>query len=73
MKRLLRQGRVDALILLNLDDTIDLDPESMDHLPIVLVDREAGGLDKIRSQLPAGTPVEAIFSKTELERLKKPR
>jgi orotate phosphoribosyltransferase len=40
---------------------------------IVLVDREAGGLDKIRSQLPAGTPVEAIFSKTELERLKKPR
>jgi orotate phosphoribosyltransferase len=39
---------------------------------IVLVDREAGGLEKIRSQLAAGTPVEAIFSKTELEALRRP-
>jgi orotate phosphoribosyltransferase len=37
---------------------------------IVLVDREAGGLEKIRSQLAPGTPVEAIFSKTELEALR---
>ena len=38
---------------------------------IVLVDREAGGLEKIRSQLAPGTPVEAIFGKTELEALRK--
>src|SRR5262245_32186231 len=36
---------------------------------IVLVDREAGGLEKIRSQLAPGTPVEGIFTKTELEAL----
>jgi orotate phosphoribosyltransferase len=40
---------------------------------IVLVDREAGGLDKIRSQLAPGTPVEAIFTKTEIEALRTPR
>jgi orotate phosphoribosyltransferase len=40
---------------------------------IVVVDREAGGLEKIRSQLPPGTPVEAIFSKSELEALRRPR
>ena len=40
---------------------------------IVVVDREAGGLEKIRSQLPSGTPVEAIFTKTELEALRRPR
>jgi LacI family transcriptional regulator len=43
VKRLLRQGRVDALILLNLDDTSDLKPESIDALPIVLIDREING------------------------------
>jgi LacI family transcriptional regulator len=43
VKRLLRQGRVDALILLNLDDSPDLRPETLDHLPIVLVDHEING------------------------------
>src|SRR4051812_47380390 len=43
VKRLLRQGRVDALLLLNLDDSIDLKPESVDQLPIVLIDREISG------------------------------
>lgn len=43
VKRLLRQGRVDALLLLNLDDTLDLDPESIDRLPIVLIDHEITG------------------------------
>ena len=38
---------------------------------IVLVDREAGGLDKIRSYVAPGTPVEAIFTKTWLEGLPK--
>jgi orotate phosphoribosyltransferase len=38
---------------------------------IVLVDREAGGLDAIRRELAPGTPVEAIFTKTELEGLRK--
>src|SRR3954454_10582740 len=37
VKRLLRQGRVDALLLLNLDDTVDLKPSSVDSLPIVLI------------------------------------
>ena len=37
---------------------------------IVLVDRESGGLEKIRSQLAPGTPVEGIFTKTQLETLK---
>src|SRR3954464_4493281 len=48
VKRLLRQGRVDALLLLNLDDSGDLKPESVDHLPIILIDREISG-----SSLPA--------------------
>lgn len=43
VQRLLRQGRVDALLLLNLDDTTDLKPESLDHLPIVLIDHEISG------------------------------
>jgi LacI family transcriptional regulator len=43
VKRLLRQGRVDALLLLNLDDSRDLDPVAMDQLPIVLIDRELSG------------------------------
>lgn len=47
VKRLLRQGRVDALLLLNLDDTLDLDPESIGRLPIVLIDHEIKG-----SELP---------------------
>ena len=40
VKRLLRQGRVDALILLNLDDSLDLRAETVDGLPIILVDHE---------------------------------
>jgi len=40
VNRLLRQGRVDALLLLNLDDTADLKPDIYDHLPIVLIDHE---------------------------------
>jgi LacI family transcriptional regulator len=48
VKRLLRQGRVDALLVLNLDNTLDLKPEAVDHLPIVLIDREING-----SKLPA--------------------
>lgn len=43
VKRLLRQERVDALLLLNLDDNADLKPGSVDHLPIVLIDREING------------------------------
>ena len=43
VKRLLRQGRVDALLLLNLDDSNDLAPGSLDSLPIVLIDRELSG------------------------------
>ena len=43
VNRLLRQGRVDSLVLLNLDDTIDLRPEAVDDLPIILVDREISG------------------------------
>jgi len=43
VKRLLRQGRVDALLLLNLDDSSDLAPESIEQLPIVLIDREISG------------------------------
>jgi orotate phosphoribosyltransferase len=38
---------------------------------IVLVDRESGGLDNIRRELPTGTPVEAIFTKTWLEELRR--
>lgn len=43
VKRLLRQGRVDALLVLNLDDSPDLSPQSLDHLPIVLIDHEIPG------------------------------
>src|SRR5271170_7976628 len=40
VRRLLRQGRCDALLLLNLDDRLDLDSQAVDQLPIVLIDRE---------------------------------
>ena len=40
VNRLLRQGRVDAMLLLNLDDTFDLKPDIYDHLPIILIDHE---------------------------------
>ena len=43
VKRLLRQGRVEAMLLLNLDNSTDLMPESVDQLPIVLIDREISG------------------------------
>ena len=43
VKRLLRQGRVDSLIVLNLENSFDLKPEAIDSLPIVLVDREISG------------------------------
>jgi DNA-binding LacI/PurR family transcriptional regulator len=47
VNRLLRQGRADALLVLNLDDTADLDPETVAQLPIILIDREISG-----TQLP---------------------
>jgi LacI family transcriptional regulator len=43
VKRLLRQGRVDALLLVNLDDSPDLTAPSVNDLPIVLIDREISG------------------------------
>jgi LacI family transcriptional regulator len=43
VKTLLRQGRVDALLLLNLSSTQDLVPEVLDQLPIILLDREITG------------------------------
>src|SRR4051794_10451073 len=43
VKRLLRQGRVDALLLLNLDDAADLTADSVNQLPIVLIDHEIKG------------------------------
>ena len=43
VKRLLRQGRVDALLLLNLDNTSDLNPASLEQLPIIVIDREISG------------------------------
>jgi len=43
VKRLLRQGRVDALIILNLENSSDLKPEAIDRLPIILIDREISG------------------------------
>jgi DNA-binding LacI/PurR family transcriptional regulator len=44
IKRLLRQGRVDGIILLNLnDESNDLDPDALDELPIILIDREISG------------------------------
>ena len=42
VKRLLRQGRVDALLLLNLDNSADLDAESVEGLPIVLIEQPGG-------------------------------
>lgn len=43
VNRLLRQGRVDALVLLNLDDASDLRADAVNNLPIILVDREITG------------------------------
>jgi LacI family transcriptional regulator len=43
VKRLLRQGRVDALILLNLEESTDLTAEMVSQLPIILIDREISG------------------------------
>jgi DNA-binding LacI/PurR family transcriptional regulator len=43
VKRLLRQGRADALLILNLDDTPDLYPEDVQQLPIILIDRAING------------------------------
>jgi len=43
VNRLLRQGRADALLLLNLDDTRDLKAEDVQQLPIILIDHEIGG------------------------------
>ncbi len=43
VKTLLRQGRVDALLLLNLSNSEDLTPELMDQSPIILLDREITG------------------------------
>jgi LacI family transcriptional regulator len=43
VNRLLRQGRVDALLLVNLDDSTDLKADSISQLPIVLIDREISG------------------------------
>jgi LacI family transcriptional regulator len=43
VNRLLRQGRADALLVLNLDDTPDLEPETVEGLPIILIDREING------------------------------
>ena len=43
IRRLLRQGRVDALILLNLHESKDLTPRDIEGLPIILVDRELTG------------------------------
>jgi DNA-binding LacI/PurR family transcriptional regulator len=45
VNRLLKQGRVDALLILNLDDTADLRVENINHLPIVVIDRELSGSD----------------------------
>jgi DNA-binding LacI/PurR family transcriptional regulator len=43
VNRLLRQGRADALLVLNLDDTRDLKPEDIQQLPIILIDRDING------------------------------
>jgi DNA-binding LacI/PurR family transcriptional regulator len=43
VKRLLRQGRVDALIVLNLEESADLTAEMVSQLPIILIDREISG------------------------------
>ena len=47
VNRLLRQGRADALLVLNLDDTPDLAAQDVEQLPIILIDREISG-----AQLP---------------------
>lgn len=43
LKRLLRQERVEALLLLNLDNSSELKPELLEQYPIVLIDREISG------------------------------
>jgi DNA-binding LacI/PurR family transcriptional regulator len=43
VKRLLGQGRVESLIIVNLEESSDLQPSIIDELPIVLVDREISG------------------------------
>jgi DNA-binding LacI/PurR family transcriptional regulator len=43
VNRLLRQGRADALLVLNLDDTSDLKPDVVQQMPIILIDREITG------------------------------
>jgi LacI family transcriptional regulator, galactose operon repressor len=43
VNRLLRQGRADALLVLNLDDSADLEPQSVAQLPIIVIDREISG------------------------------
>jgi DNA-binding LacI/PurR family transcriptional regulator len=45
IQRLLRQGRVDAIIVLNLDDTRDLDPAQVSQMPIVVIDHEINGAE----------------------------
>src|SRR5271154_109787 len=43
VNRLLRQGRADALLVLNLDDTRDLVADELQQLPIILIDHEIVG------------------------------
>jgi LacI family transcriptional regulator len=43
VKRLLRQERVEALLLLNIDDSTDLPAEMIERYPVVLIDREING------------------------------
>ena len=43
VNRLLRQGRADALLILNLDDCPDLDSKEVGQLPIILIDRAING------------------------------
>ena len=43
LKRLLRQERVEALLLVNLDNSSELKPELLERYPIVLIDREISG------------------------------
>ncbi|HEY1685202.1 MAG TPA: LacI family DNA-binding transcriptional regulator [Tepidisphaeraceae bacterium] len=45
VKRLLRQGRVDALIVLNLVSSMDLKADDVKQLPIILIDREISGAE----------------------------
>ena len=46
--RFSKEGRVDALLLMNLDNASDLAPETMQQIPIVLIDRGING-----TELPA--------------------